>query len=40
MFKVTRTAPLELLVWVNRKDPYNERQKIPDRTEDLHSAGG
>jgi hypothetical protein len=27
MVEVTRTVPLESLVWAFRKDPYNERQK-------------
>ena len=40
LVEVTRTVPLESLVWDFRKDPYNERQKVYHRTEDPRSARG
>ena len=36
--EVTRTYPLEKLVWTNKKDPDNERNKILNRTKDPHPA--
>jgi hypothetical protein len=36
--EVTRTDPLEKLVWTNKKDPDNERNKILNRTKDPHPA--
>ena len=38
LVEVTKTVPLEKLVWGSRKDPDNERQKIHNRTEDPHPA--
>ena len=32
LVEVTRTDPLEKLVWTNKKDPDNERNKILNRT--------
>ena len=36
--EVTRTDPLEKLVWVNKNDSDRERNKILKRIEDLHPA--
>ena len=38
LVEVTRTDPLEKLVWTNKKDPDNERNKILNRTKDPHPA--
>ena len=38
LVEVTRTDPLEKLVWTNKKDPDDERNKILNRTEDPHPA--
>lgn len=37
--EVTKTVPLEKLVWLYRKEPDNEKKKIHDRREDPHPAG-
>ncbi len=36
--EVTKTVPLEKLVWIHRKEPDNERQEIHNRTEDPYST--
>ena len=36
--EVTRTDPLEKLVWVNRRDSDDNRNKILSRAEDPHLA--
>lgn len=39
LVEVTKTAPLEKLVWASRKDPDNEIKTIHHRTKDPHPAG-
>ena len=38
LVEVTKTVPLEKLVWDHRKEPDNERQEIHSRTEDPHTT--
>ena len=38
LVEVRKTEPLEKLVWLDRKEPDNERQEIQHRGQDPHSA--
>jgi hypothetical protein len=37
--EITKTVPLEKLVWAPIKDPDNEIKTIHNRTEDPHPSG-
>ena len=39
MVEITKTGPLEKLVWAPIKDPDNEIKTIHNRTEDPHPSG-
>lgn len=39
LVEITKTVPLEKLVWAPIKDPDNEIKTIHNRTEDPHSSG-
>ena len=39
LVEITKTVPLEKLVWAPKKDPDNEIKTIHNRTEDPHPSG-
>jgi len=39
LVEITKTGPLEKLVWALIKDPDNEIKTIHNRTEDPHPSG-
>jgi hypothetical protein len=39
LVEITKTVPLEKLVWAPIKDPDNEIKTIHNRTEDPHPSG-